>query len=620
MLSPSEISEELGHGMDILETSLQDIPERQRSIRAIFDYTWANLNRKEREHLRKLSVFRGGCSIRAAREIMGASLPALRSLVDKSLLQATVRDRYDIHELLRQFAAEKLADDPDDKTKIYDAHSAYYLRAVAQREDALFSRRFVETMAEIDAVLDNVRAAWRWAVEKRHVELLEQAIKCLFYYHRWHKNVQFLIKDAQVVVDQFIDSKVPQERFVMAWALLYKGWDLSNREDKALVESGLTILREPALDHLDTRAAMAFGLSRLGHIESLSDTDRSRVLMVESLAIYESIGDRHGVAGVLLLLSIIAGNNADFGEQERLARSSHAIREELGNPLELSESLRLVAFALIMQGRIEEGLEIGRNLEAIAHSMGEDYAPAVLGNLPAIYRQAGLFEEAYRRFGEVAAANENIGDPTMVLSSSLWQAWVGLHLGHYRQFLSVASDQRDVYSSRYYLGHLELGRAVSLLGLDKPEDAIEESRKAVESFRLGGLLPRLSQSLATLALVLRALGDVDSARERLSEALLLAIQMQSPPVLCYSLSTAALLLADEGAEERAVAVYALATQNLIVTNSRWFYDVAGKVIEAIDNALPPAEAEAARAKGAKMDLWTTANDLLLEFRVTPYAD
>jgi tetratricopeptide (TPR) repeat protein len=207
----------------------------------------------------------------------------------------------------------------------------------------------------------------------------------------------------------------------------------------------------------------------------------------------------------------------------------------------------------------------------------------------------------------------------MVLSASLWQAWAGLHLGNYRQFLSIAADQKDVYSTRYYLGQLAQGSAAAHLGLGKPEDALEKSRLAVDSFRLGGLLPELSRSRATLALVLRALGDEDSARNQLAKAIRLAIEMISPPVMCYSLTASAHLLAGRGDNEQAVAVYTLALQNPIVANSQWFYDVAGEEIEAIGESLPPAEAEAAKARGAELDLWETAEELLNEFQTTPGA-
>ena len=106
----------------------------------------------------------------------------------------------------------------------------------------------------------------------------------------------------------------------------------------------------------------------------------------------------------------------------------------------------------------------------------------------------------------------------------------------------------------------------------------------------------------------------------MAEAIRLAIEMKSPPVLCYSLTTSALLLADRGDNEQAVAVYTLALQNPIVANSQWFYDVAGKEIETIAESLPPAGAEAAKARGAELDLWATAEELLTQFQTTPHAE
>jgi tetratricopeptide (TPR) repeat protein len=597
LLSPAEIAEELERSLDILETDMQDVPERQRSMRAVFNYNWKHLNHQERDVLKKLSVFRGGCSIRAAREITGASLPVLRSLVNKSLLQAKAGDRYELHELLRQFATEKLSDYPDVFNTIYDAHSAYYLMAIADQQEALFSDRFLETMAGIDIDLENVRAAWRWAVENRQIDLLMRAINPLFKYHEWQKNVQFSFRDAQLAVDHYSDSIVPQERLVLAWALLYQGIDLPNLEDTRLVERGLSILREPSLDHMDVEAAMAYGLQRWGSMESLSDTDKSRDLLEESLALYEMIGDRHGLAEVLLCMSFNADNDGDFGEAEQLARSSFAIREDLGNPLEKVEALWRVTFVVSKQGRIDEGLQLGRQCLAINHILGGRYRVLGLYSFAFLGIVSGQYVEAYQRFNEVKVVFEKNGDYINLTNSISWHALAGLHIGKYRQLLSIATEQQEIYTSRFYLGQLELGRCSALLGLGRPDEALEESRRAVESFRLGGLQPDLSRALATLTLVLRAVGDVDSARERLAEAIHLAIEVRSPLVLIDSLPPAALLLADGGDSEQAVAVYALALQNPIV--------------------VPPADAEAAKARGAKLDLWTTAEELMSEFQGAP---
>jgi predicted ATPase len=59
MLPLAEIAAELQKGLNFLETDMQDIPERHRSIRAAIDYSWHKLDEKERDIFAKLSVFRG---------------------------------------------------------------------------------------------------------------------------------------------------------------------------------------------------------------------------------------------------------------------------------------------------------------------------------------------------------------------------------------------------------------------------------------------------------------------------------------------------------------------------------------------------------------------------------
>ena len=83
------------------------------------------------------------------------------------------------------------------------------------------------------------------------------------------------------------------------------------------------------------------------------------------------------------------------------------------------------------------------------------------------------------------------------------------------------------------------------------------------------------------------------------------------------LADAALLVASAGEvgpaqRERAVEIYALASRYPFVANSRWFYDVFGRHIDAIAANLPPEVAEAARERGRARDLQATVKELLVE--------
>lgn len=75
---------------------------------------------------------------------------------------------------------------------------------------------------------------------------------------------------------------------------------------------------------------------------------------------------------------------------------------------------------------------------------------------------------------------------------------------------------------------------------------------------------------------------------------------------------AALLLVDQGEQERGVECYALASRHPYVANSRWFEDVAGRYIGAVAETLPPEVVAAARARGRSRELWATAKEVLAE--------
>lgn len=108
LLSPTEIAAEMRQDLDFLKTGLRDVPARQQSIRAVFDRTWQLLTARQQIIFRQLSVFWNGFTREAAQEVTGVSLRELLALVNHSLVSLNPVGRYEVHELLRQFASEKL--------------------------------------------------------------------------------------------------------------------------------------------------------------------------------------------------------------------------------------------------------------------------------------------------------------------------------------------------------------------------------------------------------------------------------------------------------------------------------------------------------------------------------
>jgi predicted ATPase/DNA-binding SARP family transcriptional activator len=179
VLTCREIANEIAQGLDFLTTSLQNLPERHRSLRAVFDYSWNLLSPAEQQTFRQLAVFRGGFGREAAARVVAASLPMLAGLVDKSLLRRDAAGRYEIHDLLRLYAVEKLGADPAESERVHDAHCRYYAELMVAHQAELKGEEASEVLTTLNVERDNVRAAWNWALSHRRVEELDMFMECL---------------------------------------------------------------------------------------------------------------------------------------------------------------------------------------------------------------------------------------------------------------------------------------------------------------------------------------------------------------------------------------------------------------------------------------------------------
>ncbi|MEJ2601082.1 MAG: hypothetical protein P8Z00_22315, partial [Anaerolineales bacterium] len=182
VLSWKEIAGEIEHSLDFLASSMRDIPERQRSMRAVFDHSWALLGEREQQIIQRMSVFRGGFSRQAGEQVAGASLQDLEALASKSFLVREPEGRYQIHELLRQYAAEMLEGDLEEKESMHDRHSGYYCLALKAWGEQLKGPDQIKVLTEIEADLGNAIAAWDWAAAHKRVNRLAGAMDGLCHF------------------------------------------------------------------------------------------------------------------------------------------------------------------------------------------------------------------------------------------------------------------------------------------------------------------------------------------------------------------------------------------------------------------------------------------------------
>ena len=193
MLPCSEIADEIERNIGFLETSMSDVPERHRSLRAAFDQSWRLLSDDERRAFSRLAVFRGSFTRDAAAAVAGASLPALHGLVNKSLVRRAGLGRFELHELLRQYAEERLIAQPSELADARESHARFYLGMLLARAEALVGADMMEARDELRVELDNVRVAAEWAVthwSEDDARAVFSSLQVFYWAHGWHEGGQ----------------------------------------------------------------------------------------------------------------------------------------------------------------------------------------------------------------------------------------------------------------------------------------------------------------------------------------------------------------------------------------------------------------------------------------------
>ncbi|HEY3227698.1 MAG TPA: hypothetical protein VGJ87_00675, partial [Roseiflexaceae bacterium] len=143
--------------------------------------------------LARLSVFRGALDRAAAQAVALTPVTLLAALVDASLLRHLGVGRYGFHELVRQFAAARLAEFGEAEA-LAERHAGYYLELLAEQEAALYGDAPQTAAAVIRDAADNLRQAWDWAVAHsawdgiarslRHCASMPGSTACFMSMHR----------------------------------------------------------------------------------------------------------------------------------------------------------------------------------------------------------------------------------------------------------------------------------------------------------------------------------------------------------------------------------------------------------------------------------------------------
>jgi predicted ATPase len=371
ILNVDEIAEELETGLDILTTEVRDTPERHRSMHTVFDHSWSMLDQTEQEIFMRLSVFRGGFTRHAAQQVAGASLQQLTGLVNKSFLSHDPDSgRLEFHEMLRQYTQEQLEKTPEASASAQEAHAAYYAEFMGQRWGDLKGDRQMLALAEIEADIENVRAAWRFYLNQRNAPQMQMFIHSfreVYWIRGWnHAGMELFAEAVSALRGEEDEESVTLHALAMACQGYFMSWLGLSDQGYELAKESVEILGQ--LNHpevlafaYESLAINAYCLNRF--MEEV--TGKNRLLKIAT-----EIDDKWLLALALFEKSMVALRNEDYTEAGRLAESSLNLNQEIGNEIRSTLSLLPLGHAALALGEHERASDCYLRILKISQETG----------------------------------------------------------------------------------------------------------------------------------------------------------------------------------------------------------------------------------------------------------
>lgn len=517
-LSCQEIADEIERSLDILAINTRNISSRHRNMRAAIQHSWMLLTETERDVFKKLSVFRGGFRKEAAQMVAGASLLTLSSLVDKSLLRIETNGRYQIHELLRQYAEEKLNENDMEAQQTHHQHMTYYTDFLHQREPDLKGRRQREALDEVEADFENIRTAWNWGSNHREYEAINQSLESLFLFSEIRSRLpdcQELFRYAQ---EQFAPEPNAEPhpawvRVVLRWIALRNKFGRQLGEEKQElthhVEQGLALARQQ-----NDQAEIAFCFYELASL-SFNVGDYTTVTPAageESLTLYSELNDLFHMGRVTDFMAMIYGFLEQYDRSIKLSQQSYELCHKIGDDFGAANAMHNLVHVALGAGDYEKLIAYMRETDALYRQLGGQAAMnrnQTFWVLIAFYQ--GNFEEAEQLAATALTSNVNLpsgGGQEVLITLSL----LASIRGDYRKGRQLLEKH---FKNGWYTWHIFAAhaKAINAFGLGDYQTVTHDLVQILRDNEIIYFRAVIMAALPIAVLLLAHEGDLEPATE-----------------------------------------------------------------------------------------------------------
>jgi predicted ATPase/DNA-binding XRE family transcriptional regulator len=497
-LSCEEIAHEIEQGLDFLQATARDLPARHRSMRAVFNHTWKLLSEEEQSILCRLSVFQGGFSRKAAEQVAGATLSILSSLVTKSIIRRGSNDRYDLHEVIRQYAHEQLINS-NILGETSDRHFEFFLALAETLHSKSIGIEQLEWLTLLDENLDNLRAALEWSLRFAGTEtdmatpstsraaIGALRLTSMYYLYckrrcHWTEGREWL----ELALKQSASLPGTSERAdALNAAALLATEQADTYSAYRLAEENLELSKK-----LGDSYHVASALRTLGVVLwKQKNYVEARVRCQEGLALFRQMDDLFAVAETLHSLGHIAINQGDYETAQSYLDESLSISEELGSKIGIVEAivdLGLLAYLQenieLAQTRLEDSLIRYREANLLPGTV------TALNRLGDLARYLGDYEKAGVLYKEALSLYRGTGDLDEIPGILHNLGYIARHQGDHRRAMELFKEGLAI---QHQMDN-RAGIAECLLGI---AGVLSTQGQAEEGARLFGAAEALRQGV-----------------------------------------------------------------------------------------------------------------------------
>lgn len=645
VLSPAEIAAEIECSLDFLQAEWRDLPERQRSLRAVFEASWKGLTAEEREVIQRLTVFRDGFDRQAAQQAGGAPLKLLLALVNKSWLQMEASGRFGQHELLRQYASEAFQGDIAAWQQAKDRHSSYYAAFLKQLGNSMRCPSQRQAFESVFVEFQNIRAAWLYLVEQRRYGALQEMLSGLVGFSR----TGLLSTEFQQMMDAALEAfqdeldhpvcrvLVPSILAIKVWASyihilvldvskweLRQAWELSGElADPASLGFAAVPLAEEYAKYIDLEQGVdrlrqllvvyrarqdgwgqASACSALGGLLLEQNRVEAHELLLEALEFYRVFGAALEWASTLRLLGGIAKEDASYNVAARYLEEALEVAGIAGDPRGKASILWDLGSVYLHQGEFQKAFLAYEQGRQVANRAGiRHHEIFALGTYSFEAARYGDMQTAWEKRWQSLELARMIED----LNGIAWGVW---ELGELYRLEGDAESARQYYQKSFplfqkagvTLGYCFYERGLGDLALSQGNYA--EARERFQASLNIAILERhlwaRSYALNGLGRAALGQGQQPAALQYMQKSLKIAQQIGNPGLAMISLSSLAGLYAAAGEPARAVQLAAFVLEHY--ASWRETKRLAAAILIDTAASLPAEVAANAQASGQAMDL------------------